>query len=429
MTYKATLRYLYSKLPMYQRVGKTAFKKDLTNIKKLCEILGNPQLKFRSIHIAGTNGKGSVTHGLGAILQQIGLKTGLYTSPHYKDFRERIKINGAFISEEAIMEGVMRLKPAIEEFQPSFFEITVALAFAHFAQQNVDIAIIETGLGGRLDSTNILQPILSVITNIGYDHQAFLGDTLPLIAGEKAGIIKEGVPVVIGETHPETQGIFIEKAAQCNAVIHFADQHFKASNVLQQLEETRLDVVVDSRPYYTHLVSDLTGSYQIKNLCTILQCAELLPDLGIPYYREMAFEGLKQVRSLTKFMGRWQVLSSEKPLIIADSAHNVDGLTAVLDQLATLPYERLHIVYGAVNDKDLNPILALFPKNAAYYFCKAAIPRGLPASALLSLSRKHQLKGSNYPSVQVAYEAAKANAQEEDLIFIGGSIFVVAEIL
>ncbi len=429
MTYKATLRYLYSKLPMYQRVGKAAFKKDLTNIKKLCDLLGNPQEQFRSIHIAGTNGKGSVTHGLGAILQQTGLKTGLYTSPHYKDFRERIKIDGQFISEEEVIHGINALKPAIDEFKPSFFEITVALAFDYFAKQSVDIAVIETGLGGRLDSTNILQPILSVITNIGYDHQTFLGDTLPLIAGEKAGIIKEGVPVVIGETHPETQDVFIEKAATCQSAIYFADQHFTTTNVQQTWEATKMDVEVDGQVLYPHLVSDLTGSYQLKNICTILQCAELLPDLSIPYCRANAMDALQKVRSSTSFMGRWQVLDCDGPTIIADSAHNVDGLQMVLSQLDSMDYEQLHMVFGAVKDKNLHPVLSLLPTDARYYFCKAAIPRGLPTSVLSSLASKHRIEGQSYASVDAAFQAAKENAGEKDLIFVGGSIFVVAEIL
>ncbi len=428
MTYRSTLRYLFSKLPMYQRIGRQAFKKDLTNIIALCEHLGKPHKAFKSIHIAGTNGKGSTAHGLAAILQAHGLKVGLYTSPHYKDFRERIKINGSLIPEEEVVNFVEENKLLFDEIKPSFFEITVALAFHYFAQQQVDIAIIETGLGGRLDSTNIITPLLSVITNISFDHMELLGNDLPTIAKEKAGIIKQGVPVVIGETNEETAPVFIAKAKAEQAQIYFADQDLRAENVVQTLRETSLDVFAEDLQLYKSLKSDLTGTYQQKNLLTILRAMDILPDIGVPIRRCLIKEALAGVRQSVRFIGRWQILQNE-PLVVADSAHNPAGIAHIVEQLEALTHDHLHMVIGAVNDKDLSKILVQLPKNATYYFCKPEVPRGLPAAALGNLAAKYDLEGSVYESVDDALENAKRAARKNDLIFVGGSTFVVAEVV
>lgn len=427
--YQETLTYLYRQLPMFQRVGSAAFKKDLTNIIALCEALGQPHQKFPSIHIAGTNGKGSTTHLLGAMLQASGLKVGLYTSPHYKDFRERIKINGKLISKQTIIEFVGKHKDLFERIQPSFFEITVALAFDYFARQKVDVAIIETGLGGRLDSTNIITPLLSVITNISFDHQQFLGDTLPLIASEKAGIIKQNVPVVIGETQKETKAVFIETAKKKNAPIVFADK-----NVMV--------VEKDNRAYHTlyfvkgrifnfdNLIVNLMGSYQQKNIATALQAvATLNKNTAFPTITEKAVEeGLFNLKSLTYFIGRWQKLG-EQPTVICDSGHNQAGVEQILQQLGKIKYQNLHFVLGMVNDKDIGKILKLLPKTARYYFVKADIPRGLDAKILQEKAIQFGLEGRRYSSVKNGLKAAKRWATSEDLIFVGGSTFVVAEVV
>ncbi len=428
-SYKATRQYLFSKLPMYQRKGKKAFKKDLTNILKLSEFMGHPHESFPSIHIAGTNGKGSVAHGLAAILQQMGLKVGLYTSPHYKNFRERIKINGKPLSEQAVTQLTKSFKPIIEELQPSFFEITTAMAFKSFAQEGVDIAIIETGLGGRLDATNIITPILSIITNISLDHMDLLGDTLALIAEEKAGIIKKNTPLVIGQYDPTIATIFQTKAAAMNVPLYFADQQFQAITHHHRLQELCIDVYKEEELLYKQLCTDMTGPFQTQNLLTILQAAELLNELGFAYCRQNAFDALTQVKSLTNMIGRWQTLATDPTLILADSGHNEGGMEITMDALQKLDYQQLHFVLGTVKEKNLNTILALLPPNAHYYFCKADIPRGLPTSALKSLAMKYNLKGTAYNSVQEALQAAKEAASNQDLIFIGGSSFVVAEVI
>jgi len=404
LNYQETLDWMFSKLPMYQRQGNTAFKKDLTNIKAFASHLEHPHKRFKSIHVAGTNGKGSTSHMIASILQEAGYRVGLYTSPHLKDFRERIKINGEPIEESEVVDFIANYRSFLEQQQLSFFEMTVGMAFEYFANQQVDIAVIEVGLGGRLDSTNIITPEVSVITNIGYDHTQFLGDTLPEIATEKAGIIKEKVPVIIGEYQSEIEQLFFEIALSKKTTIAFADA----------------DVV--------NYETDLLGSYQNKNLRTAVRTIVELQKLGYTIGEQDIIRGLLSVVENTNLLGRWQLLG-QHPKIICDSAHNKEGLTSVLDQLLQEQYEHLHIVLGVVNDKDLNTILTLFPREATYYFCRPAIPRGLDAAILKKEANNIGLFGDTYESVNKAVENAQNNADRDDLIFIGGSTFVVAEVV
>jgi dihydrofolate synthase/folylpolyglutamate synthase len=429
MNYDAALTYLYEQLPMFQRVGKRAFKKTLDNIKALCAALGHPEQGFKSVHIAGTNGKGSTTHILAAMLQKAGYQVGVYSSPHYKDFRERIKINGVYIQQQEVVDFVMQYKDLFESLAPSFFEMTVAMAFDHFHRHQVDIAIVETGLGGRLDSTNILQPLLSVITNIGFDHEEQLGSTLPLIAGEKAGIIKTNTPVVIGESHPETTPVFLEKATTQQAPLIFAEEVLSVELIEEQA--TQHIYRVQSAAYGLHfsrLALDLQGNYQQYNLKTALVAAALLRDLGFSIRDQDLLDACANVQGISGLMGRWQVLHQE-PLTLCDSAHNVDGLRYVVQALRRLEAEQLHLVFGTVSDKDWSKLWKILPPEARYYFCKANIPRGLDASILQERAAQHDLQGIAYPSVQAALAAARANAGKEDVVFVGGSIFVVAEVL
>lgn len=402
MTYKKTIDWMFSQLPMYQRQGKAAFKKDLTNIIDFCNTLENPQYKFKSIHVGGTNGKGSTSHILSSVLQEAGYKVGLYTSPHLKNFTERIRINGEEVSQPFVVDFISKHKNFLESKQLSFFEMTVGMAFEYFATQHVDIAIIEVGLGGRLDSTNIINPEVSVITNIGYDHTQFLGDTLKEIAFEKAGIIKNNTPVVIGEDQDEVMNVFLKKASEMNACIYWSS---------------------DKKHDY---VTDLLGSYQRKNIKTALQTLEVLK--GFTILETHIREGLLHVIKNTNFKGRWQILK-EIPKVICDTAHNKDGLQVVLDQLANQSFKNLHIVLGVVNDKKLEELLPLFPKHANYYFCKPEIPRGLDKHELEVKANLFGLLGSTYESVNEAYLQAVSNAEKEDLVFIGGSTFVVAEVV
>ena len=438
MTYQQTLDYMFASLPMYQRIGSEAFKKDLTNTLALCEALGNPQHKIRCVHVAGTNGKGSTTHFIAAILAAQGLKVGIYTSPHYLDFRERIKIGSEYISEAAVIEFIARAKPVLEAIKPSFFEMTVAMAFDYFANQNVDIAVIEVGLGGRLDSTNIITPLLSVITNISLDHQAMLGDTLPEIAGEKAGIIKPKVPVVIAETQLELEAVFRNKAAAENAPIFFADKTYTISAFSTDYETNTMQVsILDSETKKETYRLDALGDYQLKNVVGALKTIAIL---NLYHSFEISTEtikkGLAAVRKLTKMQGRWQVLAT-KPFTIADSGHNEGGLRQTMTQLAafcqtkreTAQTSRLHFVLGVVNDKALDTILALLPKNAVYYFAKADIPRGLEAHLLQSEAARFGLNGTTHSSTQEAYQIAQKKATDDDIIFIGGSCFTVAEVI
>ncbi|WP_316747517.1 folylpolyglutamate synthase/dihydrofolate synthase family protein [Pedobacter gandavensis] len=428
MNYKQTLDYLYSKLPMFTRVGTVAYRKDLHNTIAMCDQLGNPQDKFKTIHVGGTNGKGSTSHMLAAILQQAGYKTGLYTSPHLKDFRERIRINGEMIPEAFVVDFVEEQKSLMEELQPSFFEVTVAMAFSHFEKAEVDIAIIEVGLGGRIDSTNIITPELSVITNISLDHTNILGTTLPEIATEKAGIIKNGVPVVIGETQAEISKIFIQKAAETNSPIYFADQELQ----LQQLQKTGkyLDLMVGNgnTTLYPHLELDLNGAYQRKNILTVLEAIQILKQQGFKIEDEAVYTAVKNVKGLTGLQGRWQTLA-ENPLVICDTGHNMAGITEVMQNINDTPHDQLHIVIGMVRDKDISGVLKLLPTDAHYYFCQPELERALPASELAEQAKNHHLIGDVFPSVQLAFHAAKDNANANDLVFIGGSTFVVAEVL
>lgn len=428
-TYEETLSYLFYQLPMFQRIGPVAMKKDLENILTLSKALGHPHLQFRSIHLAGTNGKGSSAHMLAAVLRAAGYKVGLYTSPHYSDFRERVKVNGEYIPRNRVVEFVEDHEDLFQEIKPSFFEITVALAFTYFAEERVDFAVVETGLGGRLDSTNILQPELSIITNISFDHQQFLGNTLEKIAGEKAGIIKRETPVVIGETHEETKIVFMKRAQQSSASISFADQQVLAKPLRYTLSSTIFEIWRNGELWFPELEVDVRANYQSLNLQTVLQSLWVLQEEGILDWNEEALRrGLKELRSLSRFIGRWQILDRE-PLIIADSAHNEEGLKVTFRQLLGLSFEQLHLVFGTVRDKDLNKVLPLLPKEATYYFAKADVPRGLEATALRAAAKSVGLEGETYSSVAEALAAAKAIATERDVIFIGGSIFVVAEVV
>lgn len=428
MNYKETTEYLFDQLPMYQRIGKAAYKTDLKNTIELCKLLDNPHKNFKSVHIAGTNGKGSTAHFLASIFQTAGFKTGLYTSPHLKDFRERIKINGAMIEENYVVDFVKKHKQNFEKIQLSFFEMTVGLAFQYFADEKVDIAIIETGMGGRLDSTNVLNPILSIITNIGYDHTQFLGDTLIKIAAEKAEIIKKETPIVIGETQMEIKSLFEAKADKEKAPIYFADDNFDLKRLSdKEIRISLYDVWKNSELYIERLESPLLGEYQSKNIATTMQAAEILKDqFGLSH--NIIIEGIKDMPLNTGFKGRWQIISSN-PLTICDTAHNKEGLTAVMTQLRQQHFDKLHFVLGVVNDKKIDDILNLLPNHATYYYCKADIPRGLDECELKKAGHKAGLNGKCYSSVREAYNVAVNNASGNDLIFIGGSTFVVAEIV
>jgi len=436
MDYLQTLDYLYSQLPMFTRDGASAFKKDLTNTLELCKRLGDPHKKFKSVHIAGTNGKGSTSHMLAAILQTAGYKTGLYTSPHLRDFRERIRINGEMISKEHVIDFVKEHKQDFEDIKPSFFEMTVAMAFDAFAKAKVDIAIIEVGLGGRLDSTNIITPLLSVITNIGWDHMNMLGDTLPLIAGEKAGIIKPGIPVIVGEYQSEVVDVFINKAKAENAPISFASEEWEIlrAEAGRQKAEVELEYLEfeiqkkDSGLKALDLRLDLPGIYQLKNTKTVLSAVEELRRQGLAISDEQVKSALGSVKRLTGLHGRWETLSHH-PLTICDTGHNPEGITEVLKNIESTPHENLHIVMGVVNDKDISKILMMLPKHATYYFCKPDIPRGLDAELLQQKAETFGLHGEIYVSVKAALKAAQSQADKNDLVFVGGSTFVVAEIV
>ncbi|TKC55312.1 bifunctional folylpolyglutamate synthase/dihydrofolate synthase [Pedobacter hiemivivus] len=428
MNYKQTIDYLYSKLPMFTRVGAVAFRKDLHNTIAMCENLGNPQTKFKTIHVGGTNGKGSTSHMLAAIFQKAGYKTGLYTSPHLKDFRERIRINGEMIPESFVADFVNQQQPIMEEISPSFFEVTVAMAFSFFATEKVDIAIIEVGLGGRLDSTNIITPELSVITNISLDHTNILGDTLPEIALEKAGIIKPGIPVVIGEKQPEIEQVFIKKASETGSDIVFADQELHLANTTREKEYLNTTVYKAAVPIYKDLELDLNGLYQLKNVLTVLEAVAILKEKDYQITEEHVYQALKHVKDLTGLQGRWQKLS-EHPLVICDTGHNKAGITEVMQNINTTDHEQLHIVIGMVKDKDITGVLALLPVNAIYYFCQPRLERALPAADLAAEAKKYELNGQVFDTISLAVEAAKKNAATNDLIFIGGSTFVVTEVL
>ncbi|HDZ40616.1 MAG TPA: bifunctional folylpolyglutamate synthase/dihydrofolate synthase [Bacteroidetes bacterium] len=429
MNYSDTLDFLYSSLPMYQRIGKAAYKSDLDTTLSLDRHLGYPHRSFHTIHIAGTNGKGSVSHMLAAILQTAGYRTGLCTSPHYIDFRERIRIDGEMVDEHYVVDFIEDNKDILLELKASFFEMTVAIAFSYFKDKGVDIAVIETGMGGRLDSTNIITPLTSVITNIGYDHTQYLGDTLVKIAGEKAGIIKKGIPVVISQTNPEVREVFAGKAREMNSDIYFADDKFNARHAVTA-GETGMQVYNlyrDGILLMKELFTDLAGDFQSLNIPAVFQTLELLGE-KLNVYPEVIRSGFRNVKGLTGFKGRWQVMR-QSPLVICDSGHNADGIKMSVRQLLGINKKRLHIVLGMVNDKDSDSILSLLPHSANYYFTRADIPRALDPDILRKKALGYSLEGDSYNSVIKAYNAALGSADREDLIFVGGSSFVVADFL
>ncbi len=427
MNYQQTIDYLYSQLPMFSRIGSAAYKEDLHNTIALCNSIGNPQNNYKTIHIAGTNGKGSTSHILAAILQEAGYKTGLYTSPHIKDFKERIRVNGKMITEQFVVNFTENTKTITEEIKPSFFELTVAMAFKYFTEEQVDIAVIETGLGGLLDSTNIITPILSIITNIGYDHQNILGTTLPEIAAQKAGIIKQHVPVVIGEALPETKNIFIETAKQKNAAIQFAEENFIATYIDVEGDLLLCNVQNIQTGITEKLRCGLAGLYQAKNLCTVVAAVDELKKLQIDIPETALHKGIEDVKKITGLRGRWEILQ-QHPTIIADVAHNKDGIMQVVNQLnITYPLANIHFVLGFVKDKDVDNVLKLFPDNASFYFTNAHIPRAMPCEELKQKAEALGLNGNCFDNVNDAVDAAKALADNKDVIIICGSFFVIAE--
>ncbi len=428
MDYQQTLDYLYNQFPVYQRIGARAFKVGLGNSEKIAEHMGHPHKSFKTIHIAGTNGKGSVSHTLASILQSAGYITGLYTSPHLVDFRERIRVDGCMIPKEEVVAFVDKHIEFFKTLSPSFFEITMAMAFEYFRRLGVDVAVIETGLGGRLDSTNIISPDISVITNIGYDHMTFLGDTLGEIAGEKAGIIKHGTPVVIGERHEETDDVFVRKAAEESAKITFAEDVYTVLDSAVAADDLLdLRIKKDSGEVLEKTFS-LTGYCQNKNIVTILAAVDELRSVGYDISDDALREGLENVQEYTGLQGRWQKIAS-RPDMIVDTGHNAHGIRLVAKQLAESKYDNLHIVWGMVNDKHPEQVLPLMPKNAHYYFTQAQIERAMPAEELAEIGLAVGLVGEVYPNVTEALLAAKKNARLNDLIFIGGSNFIVAEVL
>ncbi len=425
-TYTEAIDYLYSRLPMFTRDGASAYKKDLDRTIALCDAIGNPQNSYKTIHVGGTNGKGSSSHMLASILSASGYRTGLYTSPHLVDFRERIRIDGQQIDGQFVVDYVNRHKELIEEVQPSFFEATVAMAFDYFAVQQVDVAIIEVGLGGRLDSTNIIRPDVALITNIGMDHMNLLGDTLTEIAIEKAGIIKSNTPIVISETHPVTAPVFIDRAIACNAPLIFADQVFKAERISKTDLLQQVEVLSDATKNVYDL--DLTGSYQLKNVLGVLMVVKQLRNLGYHIPEDKLKEGLAHVQPSTGLQGRWQTVSTD-PLIICDTGHNEDGIKEVIKNLAEVHFKQLHIVIGAMKDKDLDHMLPYLPKDAIYYFSNPDMPRAMSAMELADKASTYGLKGQECGTVANALAVAKDAYQAGDLIFVGGSNFVVAEVL
>ncbi len=412
---------------MFSRSGASAYKKDITNTVLLCNAIANPQNKVKTIHIAGTNGKGSTSHMLAAIFQNCGYRTGLYTSPHLKDFRERIKVDGKMISKDFIVSFVKKTKVISENIKPSFFELTVAMMLDYFARQQVEIAIVETGLGGRLDSTNIVIPELSVITNIGYDHMNILGDTLEEIAWEKAGIIKKNIPVVIGETLPETKEIFLSSAREKNAGLQFADELFTIIDSKSYID--KLDVELSNT--ITHEIKkyalDLNGIYQQKNLRTVLTAIEVLKKAGYILEEKKVHSALRHVKSLNGLYGRWDVVSLD-PMLVLDVAHNEDGIRQLLSQLKLFSFNTVHIVFGVVKDKDVNKILSLLPQTATYYFTKAQIIRALPEDELQQKAKQYNLHGSQYPDVNTALAAARITAEKDDMILVCGSVYLIGEV-
>jgi dihydrofolate synthase/folylpolyglutamate synthase len=429
MNYQQTIDYLFARLPMFQRIGAAAYKADISNTLKMMKAVGNPEKTFRSIHVAGTNGKGSTSHLLASILTQKGMKTALHTSPHLKDFRERIKIDGIMCKESFVIDFVERYKEDIERINPSFFELSVAMAFKYFQQQKVDIAVVEVGMGGRLDSTNVLSPLLSIITNISYDHTAFLGNSLDEIAREKAGIIKPKTPIIIGQTDEETKPVFIAKAKQMNAPIVFADQRYEVLKSRNEGNKLVIDISQNGNLKYKDLTLTLCGNYQLKNILSVLAAVDELNAQNFDIDEKTFRNGLLNLPKNAPLLGRWQTIC-DNPLTICDTGHNEDGISLITEQLRQMKYKDLHIVFGVVNDKDLNKILPLMPSNAHYYLCKANIPRGLDVSELsMKLQAANLNSFSTFPSVKEALHAAQHSAKKNDVVFVGGSTFTVAEVV
>lgn len=423
MNYEETLEYLYRQLPVFQQVGSAAYKPGLQNSEALDEYFGQPHRKFHTLHIAGTNGKGSVSHLLASILQLNGYKTGLYTSPHLVDFRERIRIDGQMIPRQEVIDFAEKHLAPTLHIHPSFFELTMMMAFDYFARQAVDTAVIEVGLGGRLDSTNIITPDLCVITNISYDHVQMLGHTLPQIAREKAGIIKHGIPVVIGEAQGEVKQVFIDKASEVGAPIFFAEECVRFDSARQSARGWEFD-----SPAYPHLFGELGGLCQEKNAATVLTAVARLRELGYRITDQSVYEAFAHVTRLTGLMGRWQQLQAS-PRLICDTGHNTGGMQYIAHQLRNEHYDMLRIVIGMVNDKDISGVLAMLPKEATYYFTRASVPRALPQDKLEALATQTGLKGRSFPTVKEAVTAAQKESRPEDLIFVGGSTFIVADLL
>ncbi|MEI6883831.1 MAG: folylpolyglutamate synthase/dihydrofolate synthase family protein [Bacteroidota bacterium] len=431
MSYKEAIEYMNAQLPMFHRVGAAAYKANLDNTLALCSVLGDPQKNFKCIHITGTNGKGSVAHMLASILQQKGLRAGLYTSPHLKDFRERIRVNGKKISKAYVPAFISRNMEEFEKISPSFFELSVAMAFKYFKEQHVHVAIVEAGMGGRLDSTNIITPLLSVITNVSLDHMQFLGDTTLKIAQEKAGIFKPGIPVLIGERQEKIDAIFKKQAKAMQSEISFASDHYSAVKIRnwgRRAIHLNIDLYKDNEIYIKKIPCPLGGDYQMKNLVTLMGIIDELNKQGFGITADHIKKGIRYSAIRTGFKGRWYVLT-QKPLTICDTGHNEAGIMEVVTQIETIPYGKLHFVLGTVSDKEPSLILKHLPAKATYYFCKADIPRGMEADSLKELAAGYKLKGKSYKSVKLAYEAAKLAAKDNDLIFIGGSTFVVGEVL
>lgn len=428
MTYEEAMEFLYSQLPMFSRIGPAAYKNNLDNIIALSEHLGNPHLNFKSIHVAGTNGKGSTSHMLAAIFQECGYKTGLYTSPHIKDFGERIRINGEMIDREFVANFTQKMKSICLNVKPSFFEMTVVMAFEYFSVHKVDFAIIETGLGGRLDSTNIISPILSVITNIGYDHTNLLGETLTQIASEKAGIIKQNTPVVIGETLPETKTVFEKKANDINAEVHYAESYYQILESSPEKNQLRCKVYDSIHQKKEEYILDLPGKYQIKNLRTVLTATSVLNTLNYRISEVQIKSALSKVKKTTGLRGRWDVIS-RNPDVICDVGHNKDGITEILSHLEQYyPNSRPHFILGFVNDKDVSSVLELLPKNGKYYFTNSHIPRALPHQQLQIIAFEKNISGESFDDVNKAIHAALKNASKEDVIVVCGSFFIIAEV-
>lgn len=426
MNYEDTINYIMSSLPMFQRTGGAAYKANLNNTIALLDYLNNPQEKFKSVHIAGTNGKGSVSHCLASIFQEAGYKTGLYTSPDLADFRERIRLNGNMIEKSFITEFINKHKDFLNHIKPSFFEMSVGLAFDYFSKKNIDIAIIETGMGGRLDSTNLISPELSIITNIGYDHTQFLGNTLKEIATEKAGIIKNKIPVLIGESNAETKNVFISKANEKNSEIYFADNIVKHEINSQNLLLPKLDINIQTKKYKYRILSPLAPDYQIKNIKTIVAAAEILRNCGYKILKNNIANGIKNVVINTNFKGRWSIFG-KKTSIIMDTAHNVDGLEYISKTLKSLKCDTLRMVIGMVDDKEHEKMLKILPKNAKYYICKPNVPRGFDEKRLLEITKKIGLNSKCFSSVKIALKEAKKDASPNDIIYVGGSTFTVAD--